>query len=121
MDIDIRPIPPERLGELLVPITTVFGVAQSPERIDRIGAVPELRYLLGACEGDAIVGSTGAFTFDMTVPGGAAVETSGLTIVAVLPTHRRRGILRRMMRRHLDDARAHGFALAALFASEGGI
>ncbi len=45
------------------------------------------------------MGSTGAFTFDMTVPGGVAVETSGLTVVAVLPTHRRRGILRQMMRR----------------------
>jgi predicted acetyltransferase len=121
MDIDLRPISPDRLGEFLVPIATAFGITIGPERIERFGAVPELRYLLGACEGDAIVGSTGAFTFDMTVPGGAAVETSGLTIVAVLPTHRRRGILRRMMRRHLDDARAQGYALAALFASEGGI
>ena len=121
MDIDLRLVPPDRFEDLFVPITTVFGVPPVPERIGRFRAVPELEYLLGACEGDAIVGSTGAFTFDMTVPGGAAVETSGLTMVAVLPTHRRRGILRRMMRAHLDDARAQGFALAALFASEGGI
>jgi predicted acetyltransferase len=121
MQVDVRSIPRERLAELLVPINTAFGVTNSPERIERVAALPELQLLLGACEGDAIVGSTGAFTFDMTVPGGVAVETSGLTVVAVLPTHRRRGILRRMMRAHLDEAHRRGQVLAALFASEGGI
>lgn len=121
MTIDVRPIPAERLRELLVPIGTVFGIPMIPERVERARAVPELEVLLGACEGDVIVGSTGAFTFDMTVPGGVAVETSGLTLVAVLPTHRRRGILRQMMRRHLDEAHRRGQAVAALFASEGSI
>ena len=38
-----------------------------------------------------------AFAFDLTVPGGQ-VKAAGLTIVGVLPTHRRRGYLRGMMR-----------------------
>lgn len=121
MTIEIRPLGRERAVDLLVPLSTVFGIPMVPERADRFGAVPELQFLIGACDGDTIVGSTGAFTFEMTVPGGAAVETSGLTIVAVLPTHRRRGILRQMMRRHLDDAHRRGQVLASLYASEGGI
>jgi predicted acetyltransferase len=71
-----------------------------------------------AFDDGAIVGGTGAFAFRMTVPGGASVPTAGVTLVGVLPTRRRRGILRSMMRAHLDDVHARGEPLAALFASE---
>jgi predicted acetyltransferase len=64
------------------------------------------------------VGGAGAFTFRMTVPGGASVPTAGVTIVGVLPTHRRRGILRSMMRAQLDDVHERGEPVAALWASE---
>jgi len=53
----------------------------------------------------------------MTVPGGT-VATAGLSVVGVMPTHRRRGILRRMMRAQLDDVRRRGEPVAALWASE---
>jgi predicted acetyltransferase len=66
----------------------------------------------------SIVGGAGAFSFRMTVPGGDSVPTAGVTIVGVLPTHRRRGILRSMMRAQLDDFHARGEPLATLFASE---
>ena len=42
----------------------------------------------------------------------------GVTWVGVLPTHRRRGVLREMMRFQLDDFRRRGEPLAALWASE---
>jgi predicted acetyltransferase len=121
MTIDIRTIPRDRLPEFLVPISVVFGLVVTPERVGRVRGVDELDTLLGACDGDTIVGTAGAFDFEMTVPGGAAVETSGLTLVAVMPTHRRQGLLRRMMRMHLDEAHRRGQAVAALYASEGGI
>lgn len=71
-----------------------------------------------AWEGKEVVGTAGAFDFRMTVPGGAALETAGVTAVSVLPTHRRRGVLTAMMRRQLDTFRADGTPLAALTASE---
>ena len=43
---------------------------------------------------------------------------AGVTVVGVLPTHRRRGILDRMMRAQLADVRERGEPLAALWASE---
>ena len=41
-----------------------------------------------------------------------------MTVVGVLPTHRRRGILDRMMRAQLADVRERGEPVAALWASE---
>jgi predicted acetyltransferase len=63
------------------------------------------------------VGIAGAYSFDMSVPGGV-VPAAGVTYVAVLPTYRRRGILRSIMRRQLTDIAARGEPIAALWASE---
>lgn len=73
-----------------------------------------------AFDGSAIVGGGGAFEFELTVPGGR-VPAAGVTVVGVLPTHRRRGILRDLMRAQLDDFRARAEPLAVLWASEGRI
>ena len=78
----------------------------------------ERERMLAAIDGGTIVGGAGAFTFRMTVPGGAQLGTAGVTVVGVLPTHRRRGILRSMMRAQLDDIHERGEPLAALWASE---
>ena len=68
-----------------------------------------------------IVATTMAFTRSITVPGGRAVPCAGVTAVAVVPTHRRRGLLTAMMRRQLDELREGGEAVAVLWASEGAI
>jgi predicted acetyltransferase len=71
---------------------------------------------LGAGAGP--VGIAGAYTFQMSVPGGL-LPTAGVSHVAVLPTYRRRGILRSLMRRQLTDIAARGVEpIAALWASE---
>jgi predicted acetyltransferase len=71
----------------------------------------------GAREGD-IVGTAGAFSFQMTVPG-AVLPVAGVSYVSVLPTYRRRGIQRSLMRRQLTDIAAGGAEpVAALWASE---
>jgi predicted acetyltransferase len=46
------------------------------------------------------------------------MRCAGVTIVGVLPTHRRRGILRRMMTAQLADIRERGEPMASLWASE---
>jgi predicted acetyltransferase len=63
------------------------------------------------------VGIAGAYTFRMSVPGGL-LPAAGVTYVGVLPTYRRRGILRSLMRRQLADIAARGEPIAALWASE---
>ena len=50
--------------------------------------------------------------------GGGVLPAHQITMVTVRPTHRRRGILRSVMTADLQQAKAAGFALAALGASE---
>src|SRR5262249_51625847 len=57
------------------------------------------------------------FGFDLSVPGGS-VGCTGTTVVGVAPTHRRQGVMRAMMRAHLDEAHERGDPVAALWASE---
>ena len=67
---------------------------------------------------EALVGTTGAYSLRMTVPGGP-VPVAGVTAVSVLPSHRRRGVLRSLMRRQIADIAARGEEpIAALWASE---
>jgi predicted acetyltransferase len=75
---------------------------------------------LAAYDGDRIVGTAAAISVDLTVPGGV-LPAAGVTTVGVHPTHRRRGILRQMMERQLNDIHALGEPFAILWASEGGI
>ncbi len=49
------------------------------------------------------------------------MPTAGVMAVGVLPTHRRRGVLNKLMQRQLADAHERGEPLALLYASEGGI
>jgi predicted acetyltransferase len=117
----IRPTAPDEDLALMGPIAVAFGFEVIQARLDRFRSIPELQMRLGAFDGDALVGSAGSWSFAMTTPGGVAVDVEGLTIVAVMPTHRRRGVLRDLMRHHLDEARARGKSVAALYASEGSI
>src|SRR4051794_28819660 len=69
---------------------------------------------------DRIVATTGAYTRELSVPG-AVVPCAAVTAVAVVATHRRRGLLTAMMRRQLEDLRERGDPVAVLWSSEGGI
>lgn len=97
-----------------------FGSYPHEEDIAHFVATFEVDRAIAATANGKIVGTTGAYSFAFTVPG-AVVPAAGVTMVAVLPTHRRRGILRRMMRFQLDDVHARGEPVAILWASEGGI
>jgi predicted acetyltransferase len=66
------------------------------------------------------VGITSIFSFRLTVPG-AAVPTAAVSWVGVLPSHRRRGVLRSLMRRQLADIRDRREPIAVLWASEASI
>src|SRR4029450_13637928 len=57
---------------------------------------------IAAYDGDRVVGTAGIFSFELTIPGGG-MRAAGVTIVGGQPTHRRQGILRRMMRLQLDS------------------
>lgn len=94
------------------------GPGDAPEESAMWRDLLPLQRTVAAWDGAEIVGTAGAFDFRLTVPGGAVLEAAGVTMVSVMPTHRRRGVLTAMMRRQLDDFRAWGAPLAVLTASE---
>lgn len=65
----------------------------------------------------AVVAHAGAFTRELTVPGGP-LPAAHITLVGVAPTHRRQGMLTRLMRRQLAEVPE---PIAVLWASEGRI
>ncbi len=73
--------------------------------------------MYGAYDDGAIVGTSADFPMRLRIPGGE-LPAAGVTMVGVMPSHRRRGILRQLMRRELDDALGRGEPLSILWASE---
>ncbi|GGW91024.1 GNAT family N-acetyltransferase [Streptomyces noursei] len=94
------------------------GVPEGPERRAWWRAVTETERAFAVRDGGEIVGTGGSFSFGLTVPGGAELPVAGVTLISVQPTHRRRGVLRSMMRHQLTDVHARGEALAVLTATE---
>ncbi|WP_369216675.1 GNAT family N-acetyltransferase [Streptomyces flavofungini] len=94
------------------------GVPESDDERELWRSLTECARSIGVWDGETCVGSAGAFSFRLSVPGGALVDAAGVTMVGVAATHRRRGILTSMMRKQLDDVRALGEPVAVLTASE---
>src|SRR5262245_27834734 len=106
--------------EILTAISPVFhymGLEPMAPDADRFVPFIEPSRAFAAREDGAVVGGCASFPFELTVPGGV-VRAAGLTLVGVLPTHRRRGILRAMMRAQLDDVHRRREPVGYLWASE---
>lgn len=84
----------------------------------------ELRYLeqercIGLFDADKLVGGASILSLRLTVPEARQVPLAGVTWVSVLPTHRRRGGLRAMMRHQLHTLHeTGGEPVAGLTASQ---
>lgn len=115
MDLEIRPIREDELEQFVRADYAGFGVTATDENVGDARGYLELDRTWAAFDGDAIVGTAAVFSFELTVPGPATVPAAGVTWVSVLPTHRRRGVLRALMARQLDDIHE---PVAILTASE---
>jgi predicted acetyltransferase len=94
-----------------------FGEEPREGEFERFSKMLSRDRWFAAYDGDRPVGTTTSFPFRLTVPGGE-LAAGGVTWVGVLPSHRRRGILRELMKRQLEDLRDRGEPLAILYASE---
>jgi predicted acetyltransferase len=120
MDRQVRRITVDELEPFLLAAELASSDVPDRVEIERERSIAEPDRNFAAFAGPDIVGTAGAFTMPITIPGGELV-TGYLTLVGVLPTHRRRGIAAELMRAMLDDARERGELLSVLYASEGGI
>jgi predicted acetyltransferase len=117
---ELRPATREEFDEFSRAAMSAFHREYTDADRDRYERIDEPKRSLAWFDDERIVGTTMAFTRRIAVPGGE-VPCAGVTAVAVVPTHRRRGLLSAMMRRQLDDLRDRGEAVAALWSSEGQI
>ncbi|KUM90618.1 MULTISPECIES: GNAT family N-acetyltransferase [Streptomyces] len=119
MGTDLRVLRQDDWDEWYDSLIRAFGgVPESAEERELSRELTEHERSIGVWDGERCVGTAGAFSFRLTVPGGASVPAAGVTMVGVAGTHRRRGLLTSMMRRQLDDVRSWGEPLAVLTASE---
>ena len=119
VDLELRPILDEEYRAWSRTIERAFGFQPSDQELEDWRLVFERDRSLAVFDGREVVATTGAVSFDhLTLPGGTSIAAAGVTAVAVRPTHRRRGLLRALMERQLDDIAARGEAVAVLTASE---
>src|SRR5262245_8061154 len=118
MAVRVRPV--RDLGEVRAAAACIghyFGWHPTEEDSERFVRLMPLERLHAAVDDGAVVGGAGVLPFELTVPGGP-VPCAGVTVVGVLPSHRRQGLLRRMEEAQLRDVRERGEPIAALWASE---
>ena len=119
MTIEIRRLRPDELGESVEALTAAF--LERPN-VDEV--VAELRPRLDlertwvAHDGDRLCGTFRSWPTEITVPGGARLPAAAVSGVTVLPTHRRRGILRGMVAAEHAAIRERGEVMALLHAAE---
>jgi predicted acetyltransferase len=119
---EFRAITPDEVDAFFVSLSTAFADARpDPDEVRSDKEVIEPDRSFAAFDDGRIVGCASVVSQRMVVPGGALVPTAGITMVGVLPTHRRRGILRELMSMLLAQAAERGEPLATLYASEAAI
>ena len=99
---------------------SAFGEFHPPEHASTWTPLLDPGRSLMALDGEDRVGGVTVAGLDLTVPGGQ-VPAGCVLGAAVLPTHRRRGLLRAMMVRQLHDMHEREEALSVLWASESSI
>jgi predicted acetyltransferase len=115
----VRTLVDEDWTALVAVDSIAFGATTQAEEDELERELLDPGRSIGAFDGDQLVGIAAAFTFDVTVPGGGGVPAAGVTWVGVLPTHRRRGVLRSLMNFQLREIQERGREpLAILWASE---
>lgn len=119
MAIAVRGITRSEMEQYEASAMRTFG-ADVAEGESRLAKVLQTERAYAAFDGDELVGTAGAFEHTLSVPGGS-LPMAGLTFVSVLPSHRRRGVLRALMAKHEDDMVTHQEAVSGLWASESSI
>ena len=120
MALEVRPIEPEELERFGRVNLTAFGEKWDAWHRSWFEQRVIPANTMAAYDDGALVGSSMMFEVEVGIPGGRE-RAAGVTAVGVLPTHRRRGIMRSMLDRLLAEANRRGYSLAVLWASEGGI
>ncbi len=98
-----------------------FGGSYTEAEIEAKRDVHDMRRFRVAYDDREIVAVAGSYAMEVTLPGGASVPMGAVTWVATAATHRRQGLMTRVVGAVHDDIDRRGEPVASLFASEGSI
>ncbi|MBK3580623.1 GNAT family N-acetyltransferase [Streptomyces sp. MBT65] len=119
-DLAVRPITPPDIPDWIRALNT--GFLRTPdvtddELTDRSSYI-DLPRTLGAFDAGRCVATFRSFPQQLTAVGSTPVPANAISNVTVTTTHRRRGLLTRMMERDLAAAKERGDVVATLIAAE---
>ncbi|MFC8510639.1 GNAT family N-acetyltransferase [Streptomyces sp. NPDC057411] len=120
MSLAVRAIDESEFPEWLRAVRVGFlqtPVVPDGEAADRL-AHTDLARTVGAFDRGRIVATYRSFDQELSTVGGANLAAHAVSGVTVSPTHRRRGLLSRMMTDDLAAAKERGAACATLIAAE---
>ncbi|MGW6455052.1 GNAT family N-acetyltransferase [Streptomyces sp. NPDC055078] len=117
---ETRVVTESEFPDWLRALATGFLLPPTPsdEEIAGRRAGVELSRTYGAFDSGRCVATYRTFPQQLTVVGGARIASNAVTNVTVSPTHRRRGLLSRLMSADLKTAKERGDAVASLVAAE---
>ncbi|OFV82469.1 MAG: hypothetical protein A2W26_01910 [Acidobacteria bacterium RBG_16_64_8] len=119
--ITVRPLREEEIPAAVEVSCAAFGERPTQEEREIYQHSFDVERSLCAFDADTMVGTSLALSLELTLPGPGVLPVGGLTWVAVLPTQRRRGILRQLVAGQFEDMVRRGEPASALIASEGNI
>ncbi|MFJ6572366.1 GNAT family N-acetyltransferase [Streptomyces sp. NPDC091292] len=119
-DISVRPVTEDEIPDWIRALNTGFLREPSVPVTEVEHRKPMLTRsrTVGAFDGARCVATFRSFAQELTAVGGALVGANAISNVTVTATHRRRGLLSRMMATDLAAARDRGDVLATLIAAE---
>ena len=117
-----RVIEPGELDAVIDLLAVAFGAGPTaPEDLRKdVTTLAETDRILVVEDDGLFVGTAAAYSLTAALPGGSA-GMCAVTMVSVLPTYRRRGLLSTLIEAVHDQAVERGEPLSGLTASEGGI
>ncbi|MFF8836429.1 GNAT family N-acetyltransferase [Streptomyces sp. NPDC015130] len=120
MSVDVRAVTESEFPGWLLALQTGFlRPPHVPDELvaDRL-ANSDLARTQGVFDRDRIVATFRSFRQEVSTVGGGSLTANAVTQVTVSPTHRRQGLLSRMMAVDLAAAKERGDAIATLIAAE---
>lgn len=119
MSIDVRTIRSDELQAYAETFTTAFLERPDTAKIAaEIEPLWDMDRTWAAFDGDRMCGTFRSWATELTVPGGARLPAAAVSAVTVLPTHRRRGVLRSLTASEHAAMRERGEVFGLLHAAE---
>jgi len=117
--IEVRRIRDDELREFIDTVSAGFLEHIDVDKVtEEVRPLWDLDRVWAAFADGRMCGTFRTWATELTVPGGQRLPAAAVSSVTVLPTHRRRGILRAMVEAEHDEIRHRDEAFGLLYASE---